>query len=127
MTHRTLPRLFWWLLAYTSLLLGVIGIVVPGLPTTVFILLAAWAATRGSPRLRAWLESHPRFGPPIRDWREHGAVPRPAKRLAILMMALSWALTTATTRDWRIALGLLVLLLGVGIWLWHRPEPAIEC
>ena len=49
MTGPRLSRLLWWLLAYTCLLLGLIGIVLPGLPTTVFILLAAWAAPRGSP------------------------------------------------------------------------------
>ncbi len=124
MTGPRLSRLLWWLLAYTCLLLGLIGIVLPGLPTTVFILLAAWAATRGSPRLQAWLERHPRFGPAIRNWRDHGTVPRSAKRLATWMMVLSWLTTTATTRDWRISAGLLVILVGVGTWLWRRPEPA---
>ncbi|MEN8822313.1 MAG: YbaN family protein [Abyssibacter sp.] len=124
MNKPAMPRLLWWLFAYACLVLGLIGIVVPGLPTTVFILLAAWAATRGSPRLQAWLEHHPRFGPAIRNWREHGTVPRSAKRLATLMMVLSWALTTVVTRDWLIAVVVLMLLTGVGLWLWHRPEPS---
>ena len=58
-----MTRWAWWLLAYASLALGIIGIVVPGLPTVPFVLLAAFAAVRGSERLRARLLADPRFGP----------------------------------------------------------------
>ena len=57
-----LSRLLFGLLAYVSLGIGLVAIVIPGLPTTEFILLAAWAATRSSPRLSAWLENHRLFG-----------------------------------------------------------------
>ena len=50
-----MTRLLWWLLAYASLGLGIVGIVVPGLPTVPFVLLSAFAAARGSRRLHAWL------------------------------------------------------------------------
>ncbi len=56
-------RWAWWLLAYASLGTGIVGIFVPGLPTTVFILISAWAASRGSERLHGWLLQHPRFVP----------------------------------------------------------------
>jgi uncharacterized protein len=62
-------RWAWWLLAYASLGLGIVGVFVPGLPTTVFVLLAAYAAARGSERLHARLLADPRFGQVIRDWR----------------------------------------------------------
>ena len=61
-------RWAWWLLAYASLALGLVGIVVPGLPTVPFVLLAAWAAARGSTKLHRWLLAHRQFGPMIRDW-----------------------------------------------------------
>ena len=57
-----LAHILFGLLAYVSLGIGLIAIVVPGLPTTEFILLAAWAATKSSPRLSAWLENHRLFG-----------------------------------------------------------------
>src|SRR5688500_20283228 len=69
-------RWLWWLLAYASLALGLIGIVVPGLPTVPFVLLSAFAAARGSQRLYRWLLAHRQFGPIIRDWQAHGAVRR---------------------------------------------------
>jgi uncharacterized membrane protein YbaN (DUF454 family) len=89
------PRLrwAWWLLAYVSLGVGIVGIFVPGLPTTVFVLISAWAASHGSERLHRWLLDHPRFGPAIRDWQAHGAVSRKGKWMASLTM-LACALIT---------------------------------
>ncbi len=71
---RPLPAVARFLRVWLCLALGVIGIFVPGLPTTVFILMAGWAAARSSPRFHNWLEGHPLFGPMLRDWRKHGAV-----------------------------------------------------
>src|SRR5690606_10957305 len=81
-------RWAWWLLAYLSLGLGILGVILPGLPTVPFILLAAWAAMRGSPRLHAWLLAHPHCGPMIHNWQEHGAITRRSKVLAIGTMVL---------------------------------------
>ena len=69
--------------------LGVVGIFLPLLPTTPFLLVAVWAFTRSSPRLEAWLINHPRLGPPLRDWRERGAIPGRAKIVAVAAMAAS--------------------------------------
>ena len=80
------------ILAYTSLALGAAGVVLPLLPTTPFVLLAAFCASKGSPAFARWLEEHPRFGPLIADWRSHRVVPVRAKCLACGMMTLSWAM-----------------------------------
>src|SRR3546814_19495393 len=74
-----ITQLLFGLLAYTSLAIGLIAIIVPGLPTTGFILLAAWAATRSSPRLSTWLENHRLFGPMLHNWRNGKVIPRRAK------------------------------------------------
>jgi uncharacterized membrane protein YbaN (DUF454 family) len=109
--------------ALLCLALGVIGIFVPGLPTTVFILMAAALASRGSPRLAAWLEGHRLFGPMIRDWRAHRSVSRRAKWSATMMMMLCAALLFATASHWGYAaLGTGVMVI-VASWLWLRPEP----
>jgi len=82
-------RMFWTGMGSACLALSVVGIALPLLPTTPFVLLAAFAFARGSPRLRHWLETHPRFGPPIRDWERHGAIAPRAKRLAAALMAVT--------------------------------------
>ncbi len=118
-----LTRFGWWLLAYASLGLGVIGIFVPGLPTVPLVLLAAFAAARGSRPLHVWLRRHRRFGPMIRDWQAEGAVSRRAKRLAIAMMAASALLMLLLMPDRRLALPGIVVMAVVAVWLWRRPEP----
>jgi uncharacterized membrane protein YbaN (DUF454 family) len=117
------PRWLYLAFACVMLALGIIGIVLPGLPTTPFILLAAWAAARGSTRLHRWLIEHRTFGPLIRDWQAQGAVRRGNKWLAtITMLACAVILLLTAPRLWMAATGISVMLL-TGIWLWLRPEP----
>jgi len=109
-------------LALLSLLLGVLGVFLPVLPTTPFVLLAAWAAARSSPRLLAWLENHTVFAPMIRDWRRGGVVSRRAKWMASAMMAASAAYLLWSTHP-RWASGLATACMAcVAVWLWRRPE-----
>ena len=116
-------RWAWWLLAYASLGLGLVGIVLPGLPTVPFVLLAAFAAARGSQRLHAWLLAHRQFGPVISDWEAQGAVSRRAKRLATLMMAACAVIMFLTAPAvWMAATGTAIMAV-VAAWLWRRPEP----
>lgn len=117
-------RWLWWLLAYASLALGVIGIVVPGLPTVPFVLLSAFAAARGSQRLHARLLADRRFGPMIRDWQSQGAVSRRAKWLATTMMSACAAVMFLTApKLWMAATGTAIMTV-VATWLWLRPEPS---
>ncbi len=117
-------RWLWWLLAYASLALGVIGIVVPGLPTVPFVLLSAFAAARGSQRLHARLLADRRFGPMIREWQAQGAVSRRAKWLATTMMSACAAVMFLTApKLWMAATGTGIMMV-VATWLWLRPEPS---
>ncbi|MCA8881168.1 MAG: YbaN family protein [Rhodobacteraceae bacterium] len=75
-------RIFWLAAGLLSVAIGVIGIFLPILPTVPFMILAAFCFSESSPRLHAWLLSHPVYGPHIRDWRERGAIRLGAKRLA---------------------------------------------
>ena len=119
-------RWAWCALAYASLALGIIGIFVPGLPTTVFVLIAAWAATHGSQRLHDWLLCHPRFGHSIRNWREHGAVSRRGKKMATATMAVCAAITLwCVPLFWVKVLSISCMAVVCG-WLWRRPLPPEE-
>ena len=112
----------WRTVACITLLLGVIGVVVPGLPTVPFLLLSAWSAGKGWPRLEIWLLAHPSFGPPLKRWREQGAVPRKAKYLATVMMTMSAFLLLLFAAPLWLKLVLPAFLCAVAIWLWRRPE-----
>lgn len=119
-----LGRTLWLTLAAVSLALGIIGIVLPLLPTTPFILLAAFAAARGSERLHAWMRHHPQFGPMLRDWERDGAVSRRAKLFASVTMFGSAVTLFIFSPRWWIAAIASASMLAVAIWLWLRPEPA---
>ncbi len=124
---RPLSRPVRWLfkaLAVTSLALGIIGAFVPVMPTVPFVLLAAWAATRGSPRLAHWLENHPRMGPIIADWRRGGVVSRPAKWFASVMMTGGAVTMAFFVRPWWVPAVAISIMTAVGVWLWLRPEQA---
>lgn len=117
-----ISRLLFGVLAYISLAIGLIAIVVPGLPTTEFILLAAWAATKSSPRLSAWMENHRLLGPILCNWRNGRIVSRKAKVSATLSMLLCAGLMlTLLTHHWTMYLAIAGMALG-NLWIWSRPE-----
>ncbi len=119
-----------WLLqalAVLCVVLGFIGIAVPVLPTVPFLLVAAWAAARSSPRLHHWLEHHPRFGHLLRAWHQHGAVPRRAKWAATVMMSASGLGLLLFVRPWWMPTCAVACMAVVAVWLWRRPEDSGEC
>jgi uncharacterized protein len=114
--------LIWRACAVAALVLGVVGVALPVLPTAPFLILAAWAGGKGWPALERRLLAHPRYGAQIRQWRERGAVPRNAKILAsVMMIGSALGLQFTSTPDW-VRYGVPLLLLLVAIWLWRRPE-----
>ncbi|MBS7349698.1 MAG: YbaN family protein [Comamonas sp.] len=116
-----------WLLrgfAVFCLGLGIAGVFIPGLPTTVFILMASWAAARSSPRLHAWLHQHRLFGPMLRNWEAGGYVSRRAKYSAAATMLLSaLILWWLPGRPWWVPWLASTCMATVFVWLWLRPEP----
>jgi uncharacterized membrane protein YbaN (DUF454 family) len=101
-------------------------VVLPVLPTTPFLLLAAACLARSSPRLHRWLLGHPVFGPPIRNWEENGAISRSAKRLAVGSMAAVWGLSLVAGLPWS-ALVVQTVLIGIGAaFVLTRPDGPSE-
>ncbi|WP_179999356.1 YbaN family protein [Acinetobacter sp. YH12239] len=113
---------FWRSLVIIFVTLGFIGALLPGLPTTVFLILAAWAASKGWPQVDDWLLNHPKYGPTLRNWREHGTVPRKAKWLASMMMLISGILMLYSNAPDLVKIFTNLTMLIVAIWLWLRPE-----
>ena len=118
-----MKTLFWRCLVVIFVILGFIGALLPGMPTTVFLILAAWAASKGWPQMDAWLLNHPKYGATLRNWREYGTVPRKAKWIASIMMLISGVLMLFTNAPILVKVFTDVTMLIVAIWLWSRPEP----
>ena len=116
-------RIFYLLIGYVSLGLAIAGAALPLLPTVPFLLVAAWAFSRSSPRLRRWIDEHPHFGPLLRNWREEGAISSGAKRSAIVVMALSFAVTLAVSSGVLVPAIAGSVLLCVAAFLLTRPAP----
>ena len=112
----------WRVLALLCVALAVVGAVLPVLPTVPFLIVAAWAGSRGWPQLETWLLEHPRHGPAIRRWRDHGAVPRNAKWFATTMMVLSAAALALSPVPTWVKLAVPATMAVVAVWLWRRPE-----
>jgi uncharacterized membrane protein YbaN (DUF454 family) len=94
--------------------LGAVGVVVPGLPTTPFMLLALWAFSRSSRRFHDWLYAHSFFGPPIQAWDRHGVISLPVKVIALLTMvgALTYMVFLARVPVWVSAITALIMAYG---------------
>lgn len=126
-TRPGVPWLVRWALlalAGVSLVLAVIGLLLPVVPTVPFVLVAAWAAAKSSPRLAAWLEGHPRLGPLILNWRNGGVVGRGAKWTATVLMAMSaTSMLMVFEPSWP-AYPVIAVMAIVLVWLWRRPEQA---
>lgn len=87
--HQTLQKFMHLALGWICVGLGIIGAVLPVMPTTVFLILAAFFFTKGSPRIRHWLISHPTLGPPIQNWEDTGSIAPRVKLLALSMMGFT--------------------------------------
>ena len=103
------------LAGWLCLLLGVIGVFLPLLPTTPFLLLAAACFVRSSPRMHARLMAHPRLGPFLERWRRERTIPRAAKRRAYVLVCACFALSIALVDD--TVVRVVLALLGLGLLL----------
>ncbi len=121
---KRLARPAWILLGILSLGLGAAGAVLPLLPTTPFILLAAFCFARSSPRLHDWLVTHRTFGPLILNWEREGAISRKAKILALATIALTPLLTMLIGAPLWALLAQIAVLAGTATFIITRPEPS---
>lgn len=95
-------------IGWVAVVLGVLGIFLPLLPTTPFLLLASACFMRGSPKLNKWLHQHPQLGPILVNWHQHGAVTSVVKRRGLIMIVLSFTFSIVMVPLWWHKLMLLV-------------------
>jgi len=106
--------------------LGFIGIFVPGLPTTIFLIIALWAFTKSSKTLRLWLLNHKRFGPILHNWQEYKVVPLRAKILMVILQTSVVIIVHYTFDNLIITLGLAIILVMVASYVISLPSKAPE-
>nr|WP_205743863.1 YbaN family protein [Grimontia sedimenti] len=111
-------------IGWVCVLLGVIGIFLPLLPTTPFMLLASACFMRGSPRIAHWLHNHPTFGPAINNWNEHRAIDKKIKRRATVFIVLSFSLSIAIVPElWH---KIMLVTMCVALLFWFNRLREIE-
>lgn len=118
-------RFGWLALGVFCVGLGIVGALLPLMPTTIFLILAAGCFARSSPRLEAWLLDHPRFGPTLRVWRRDGAMSRRAKGMACGGMAIGYAIFLLTARPNAVlAIVVAFVMIGCATYIGTRPNAA---
>ncbi|MEM9209625.1 MAG: YbaN family protein [Pseudomonadota bacterium] len=119
-------RYLWLTFGLLALALGAIGSVVPLLPTTPFILLAAYAFARSSDRLHTWLLQHRTFGPLIDNWQRYGAISRGAKTAGLVSMIAVFSLSLVMQASTTVLAVQAVVLSASALFIATRPNPPNE-
>jgi len=118
--HSSLCPIF-LVLGFLCVGLAFVGVFVPGIPTTIFLIIALWAFSKSSDRLRWWLYNHPRFGSSLRAWHEHRVIPVRGKVSALIIMGISLAIVAVVgNSNWLFLLGMTVILLPISVWIVTR-------
>ena len=115
-------------LGWVCVLLGVVGAFLPLLPTTPFLILAAFFFSKGSPRLHQWLLTHPQFGSLIMEWERYGVIRPRAKRVATIAIVITFANTLIFVR---VGVWVKLVIAAVGLlllgFIWTRPsDPGVS-
>ncbi|MDH3416428.1 MAG: YbaN family protein [Gammaproteobacteria bacterium] len=117
-------RVFWLLAGLVSVALGAVGLVLPLLPTTPFLLIAAFAFARSSARLNRWLREHRSFGPLIDNWHRDGSIDLKVKRIAIIVVLLTPVVTWLFDAPFWIIGCQVVVLSAAAVFILTRPLPS---
>ncbi|AJJ18500.1 Inner membrane protein ybaN [Yersinia intermedia] len=113
----------WFLITvgWLAVILATLGVVLPLLPTTPFLLLAAWCFARSSPRFHHWLLYRSWFGSYIRTWQQHRALPEGTKSKAIFITILTFAVSLWLVKIWWVRGILLIMLTLLLAFMWRMP------
>ena len=120
-----MKRIFFLILGFINLGLAYLGMITPGLPFSIFIVLAAYCFAKSSPRMHAWIYGHPKFGPFLKNWTEKRVFPRKMKYLMIITMT-STALFLFFTAPAKATIYSSVFMFLVAVWAWRYPDSIQE-
>ena len=115
-------RLLWAFVGVVSIAIGAIGVILPLLPTTPFLLAAAYCFARSSPKLHDWLLDHPTFGPLISNWDRYGSIDRRSKSIAMIVILVTLGVSFGIGVPWWALASQVVVLAIVSTFILTRPE-----
>ena len=113
-------------LGWLCVSLAFIGVFVPGIPTTIFLIIALWSFTKSSRKFQTWLLNHKRFGPILHNWQEHKVVPLRAKILMVILQTSVVIIVQYTFDNLIITFGLTIVLVTVALYVISLPSKAPE-
>ena len=118
-----LARWVWVAGGWAALALGTVGIFLPLIPTTPFVLVAAWCFSKGSRRMHEWLLQHRYFGSTVRDWERHGVIPLRAKLLStgVMVPRVGYMALFSPAPGWAVMIAVPLALFGLGF-IWSKPS-----
>lgn len=119
-------RAFWLIVGTTATGCGIAGVVLPLVPTTPFLVVAAYAFTRASPRLHAWLHAHPCLGRLLKNWQRHRSIDSGTKATATLTMAVTLAASWLLGIPYPVLAAQAAVLAAAALFVLTRPSTPEE-
>ena len=119
-------KYFYMSIGFLCVAMAYIGFVTPGIPFSIFLVIAAWAFAKSSPKMEAWLYNHPWFGKFLTNWNTKRVFPTKGKYAMILVMASTLAFTWFSTGNAKAVLYSGVFMAGVAVWAWRYPGSVEE-
>ncbi|MCE0811133.1 DUF454 family protein [Buttiauxella sp. A2-C1_F] len=116
-----MKRIILIIIGWLAVVLATLGVVLPLLPTTPFLLLAAWCFAHSSPRFHHWLLYRSWFGSYIRHWQDHRALPPGAKPRALIFIVLTFAVSLYLVNILWVRLLLLMMMCALLFFMWRMP------
>ena len=110
-------KMVWLIFGFTALILAIIGIILPLLPTVPFLLLAAFCFAHSSEKIHKWLLNHPKYGPPIHNWQNSGSISVKSKKLATVCMLIALIIPIYLGLSWLIVSTQIFVLVCVLIFI----------
>tara|TARA_B100002019_G_scaffold64553_1_gene55359 strand:+ start:4261 stop:4680 length:420 start_codon:yes stop_codon:yes gene_type:complete len=121
-----IKKYLWLGLGFASLGMAYVGVIVPGIPFSIFLVFAAYCFAKSSKRMHDWLYNHKYFGPFLTNWTQKSVFPTKGKYAMIIVMASSLAFLWFTTENIKAVLWSGGFMALVAIWAWRFPGSVAE-
>ena len=121
-----IKKYLWMGLGFLSLGMAYIGVVVPGIPFSIFLVFAAYCFAKSSPRMHAWIYNHKYFGPFLTNWTQKRVFPQKMKYAMVAVMSSSAVLLYVSTGNIKATLWSAGFMFFVACWAWRYPSSVAE-